>query len=270
MLLFGGFPTFSLVFLFNLCSFCFCWTSTAAFQNRPDWADHSRCSDPQRSRRDRKWVLSDGPSVEAVTGALKLLRHDAEVMAAALGLLGNLACGNVEFKRRVFKEGLCNQVLVVMEEHARDVAVQVGQTLLTQTTRLVGGSFVPGSVDRSKSPFLWVEHTRFTRSSLFRHHSPSSTNPTMKRNINETLPPSSPLSPFSYFKIGRRIFSAGPPTCGTPHRRSWAPGPWVSSWASARNAHGNSSSWAARTLLARGSWHRGAIGRYERGSWLYY
>ncbi|CAK8998202.1 Protein aardvark [Durusdinium trenchii] len=73
----------------------------------------------------RKWVLSDGPSVEAVTGALKLLRHDAEVMAAALGLLGNLACGNVEFKRRVFKEGLCNQVLVVMEEHARDVAVQV-------------------------------------------------------------------------------------------------------------------------------------------------
>eukprot|EP00438_Fugacium_kawagutii_P035444 Skav231814 [mRNA] locus=scaffold692:405581:406728:- [translate_table: standard] len=52
------------------------------------------------------------------------LRHDARVASAVIGLLGNLSCSNLSFKKLVFEHDVPREVLIAMEEHARDVGVQ--------------------------------------------------------------------------------------------------------------------------------------------------
>ena len=108
--------------------------------------------------------LATDKTMDLAKVAMKGLRHDPRVASAALGVLGNLACSNTQFKKaRVFicvfdvfffvqpkLSNFCNafstkkhqqkstkkisqdlflqdcpqEVLLVMEEHARDVGVQ--------------------------------------------------------------------------------------------------------------------------------------------------
>ncbi|CAJ1424105.1 unnamed protein product [Effrenium voratum] len=66
----------------------------------------------------------EAKAVDLAKAALFTFRRMAQVACAAVGLLGNLACGGVQFKREMFEQDVPKEVLAAMEEHARDAGVQ--------------------------------------------------------------------------------------------------------------------------------------------------
>ena len=53
------------------------------------------------------------------------MRRDPRVLCAATGVLGNLACGDVALKRQLFDLDVPKEVLTGMEDHGRDIGMQV-------------------------------------------------------------------------------------------------------------------------------------------------
>ena len=79
-------------------------------------------------------IACEGPEARSAVHSARALdfaksalttRRDPRVLCAATAVLGNLACGNPTIKRQIFDQDIPKEILTGMEDHGRDVGVQV-------------------------------------------------------------------------------------------------------------------------------------------------